>query len=185
MSEAPMSVSADLVTAEQLARPPYTERSCELVDGRVVDVNPASWRHGSVAGRIHAALLAWTGANGGRVVSADTGFLVRRHPDTVRAPDVAFLRPGRPLPADGFVDGAPDVAVEVLSPDARAGATARKVRDYLEGGAAEVWVVDLENRTLAVYTPPNRAVVLAEGDTLHGGEVLPGFELGIAGLFAE
>jgi len=180
-----MSVSADLVTAEQFTRPPFTERSCELVAGRVVDVSPARGGHGRIAGRILRALGRWADARGGEVVSSDTGFVVRRDPDTVRAPDAAFLRPGRALPDDAFVEGAPDVAVEVLSPDARAGATARKVREYLEGGAAEVWVVDPENHTITVHTPPNRALVLNEGDTLHGGQALSGFELSVRGVFAE
>jgi Uma2 family endonuclease len=179
-----MSVSA-LVTAEQLARPPYTDLACELVDGRVVEVSPASWRHGLIAGRIMRALGRWADVHGGEVVSADTGFVLHRDPDTLRAPDVAFVCAGRELRSGPFVEGSPDIAVEVLSPDARAGATARRVRDYLDAGASHVWLVDLENRTVTVHTPPNQAHVLAEGDTLRGGGVLPGFELPIAGLFVR
>lgn len=185
MPDAAMSISPDLITAEQLARPPYSEHSCQLVDGQVENVTPASWRHGAVAGRIHGELYVWAKAHGGQVVGAETGFVVRRNPDTVRAPDVAFLRAGRPVHAAPFVEGAPDLAVEVLSPDARAGATARMVRDYLLGGAAEVWVVDPENGTVTVHTPPNRAVVLGAGDALRGGELLPGFALGLDELFAD
>lgn len=179
-----MSRSADPVTATQLAQPPYTERPCELVDGAVVDVSAASWRHGVVAGRIMRALVLWSEAHGGEVVSAETGFVLRRDPDTVRAPDVAFVRAGRDVQAGPFVEGAPDVAVEVLSSDARAGATASKVRDYLGAGAAQVWVADPETHTLTVHTPPNLAVTLATGDVLSGGEALPGFALPVARLFA-
>jgi Uma2 family endonuclease len=138
-----VSISTELVTAEQLAASPYADRSCELVDGRVVDVSPASWRHGWVAGRVHSALLLWAQANHtGVVVAAETGFVLRRNPDTVRAPDIAFVRAGRTVQANPFAEGAPDVAVEVLSPGARAGATARKGRDYLEAGAAQVWIAE-------------------------------------------
>ncbi len=179
-----MSLFSDLITAEQLLRPPYSERACELLAGQVEDVTPASWRHGAVAGRIHGELYVWAKAHGGHVVGAETGFVVRRNPDTVRAPDVAFVRAGRAVHASTFVEGAPDLAVEVLSPDARAGATARMVRDYLVGGAAEAWVVDPENGTVTVHTPPNRAVVLGPGDVLRGGELLPGFALGLDELFA-
>jgi Uma2 family endonuclease len=178
-----MTSSADLLTVEQLARDPYSERSCELVDGVVVDVSPASWRHGVVAGRIMRALIQWADAHGGEVVSAETGFVLRRGPDTVRAPDVAFVRAGREVRADPFVEGAPDVVVEVLSGDARVGAIARKVRDYLDAGAAQVWVADPDNRTLTVHTPPNRALVLNENETLTGGTDLAGFELAVGILF--
>jgi Uma2 family endonuclease len=76
------------VTIEQLGLPPYTERMCELVDGRIVDVTPAHGGHGRLAGRVHAALVLWAAPrDAGIVLSADTGFVLRRNPDTVRAPD--------------------------------------------------------------------------------------------------
>ncbi len=178
-----MVFSADLITAEQVARYPYSERSCELVDGRVVDMSPASWQHGRIAGRVMRVLVPWTNEHGGDVVSAETGFLLRRDPDTVRAPDVAYLCAGREVRASPFVDGAPDVAIEVLSPDARTGETARRVRDYLDAGATRVWMIDPDNRTLTVHSPPNLAVVLGETDVLRDDEALPGFELAIASLF--
>lgn len=180
-----MSLSEDsLVTAEQLARPPYSERRCELVAGRIVDVSPAHRGHGAIAADIHAALVLWAAPrNAGRVFSAETGFLLRRGPDTVRAPDVAFVRRDRTGPARAFIEGAPDVAVEVLSPDASLREVKGTVRDYLDGGAAQVWVVDPEDRTITVHTPDGRSATLGEDDVLEGGEALPGFRLVVRSAF--
>jgi Uma2 family endonuclease len=181
-----MSTSADpLVTIEQLGRPPYSERRCELVDGRIVDVSPAHRRHGRIASRIDRALVLWAAPrDAGEVFGAETGFILRRGPDTVRAPDVAFLRKGRDGPDDAFIDGAPDVAVEVLSPGASRREVMDKVGAYLAAGAARVWTVDADDRTLTVHSLDGQSVTLGEGDVLDGGEVLPGFRLELRTVFA-
>ncbi len=175
-----------LVTIEQLGRPPYRDRPCELVDGRIVDVSPAHGGHASVASRVLHALVAWATARGAdRIFSAETGFVLRRDPDTVRAPDVAFLREGRAVPAHAFVEGAPDVAIEVLSPDASVREVARKVRDYLGARATQVWTLDPEDRTLTVHRAGGRSEALGEGDTLIGEDALSGFRLAVRTLFGE
>jgi Uma2 family endonuclease len=146
-----MSLSTEpLVTLEQLGRPPYCGRRCELVRGRIVDVSPAHGRHGSLAGAIHAALVLWAAPRAaGQVLSADTGYILRRNPDTVRAPDVGFVRAGRAIAQRAFVEGAPDVAIEVLSADVSTRELSGRIRDYLGAGAAQVWIVDAEERTLS------------------------------------
>lgn len=182
-----MSLSTQpLVTIEQLGEPPYSQRSCELVDGRVVDVSPAYAGHGRTAGIVHRKFVLWADqVDAGEVLSAETGFILRRNPDTVRAPDVAFVRKGRPMPKRAFIQGAPDVAVEVLSRDVSVREVNRKVRDYLEAGAAQVWIIDDEDRTLTVHSTGGHGVTYGEDDTLDGGDVLPGFRLEISTLFAD
>ena len=108
-------------------------------------------------------------ANGlGTFFGAETGFILGRDPDTVRAPDFAFVRPSRPAtPERGFYPGAPDLAVEVLSPDDGPRYVREKIAEWLEAGTLAVWVVDPRQRTI----------------TIHGRELFPGFELPVDELF--
>jgi len=124
--------------------------------------------------------------NLGAVYSGDPGFLIARDPDTVRAPDVAFVQAER-VPAEpvrGYFEGAPDLAVEILSPNDLASQVLDKVHQWLEAGCLIVWVVDPEKKTVTVYEAPDRAVTLVEGDELCGGDLLPGLRLPVAELFA-
>jgi Uma2 family endonuclease len=121
----------------------------------------------------------------GLYFGAETGFQLSRDPDTVRAPDVAFVRTGRPpIPPRGFYPGAPDLAVEVLSPDDRPGYVREKIAEWLEVGTRAVWVVDPRDRTVTVHEPRREPVTHHEGDTLRGGSVLPDFELSVRTIFA-
>jgi Uma2 family endonuclease len=118
---------------------------------------------------------------------AETGFQISRDPDTVRAPDVAFVRAER-LPAAeplGFFPGAPDLAVEVLSPSDRAGEVLAKVQDWLEAGCRAVWVVDPHTQTISDYRSRSEVVVFSGADTLTGGTVLPGFSVSLPEIFAQ
>ena len=148
-------------------------------------MTPAHGRHGLVAGRVLRAVVLWAEKHdSGDVLSADTGFVLRRNPDTVRAPDVAFLRKGRPIPDRAFIDGAPDIAIEVLSRDVSVREVTRKVRDYLGAGASQVWILDPEDRTLTVHSPGGHSRTFSHDDTLDGGEVLPDFRLELRTIFS-
>ena len=121
----------------------------------------------------------------GTTYAAETGFLLSRNPDTVRAPDVAFVRAGRPpAPGRGYYLGAPDLAVEVLSPDDRPGYVADRVAEWLEAGAQAVWVVDPRIRKVTVHESNRDPRVLDERASVSGGDLLPGFELAVATIFA-
>jgi len=168
-------------TAEELERAGDIGR-CELIRGDLIMMIPPGGRHGQLASFIGYRLMGFAGEKNLGTVLAETGFVLSRDPDTVRAPDVAFLRPGREI-GDGFIDGAPDLAVEVTSPGDRSGEIREKVAEWLEAGAETVWQVDPRKRTVVVHCSYSEPQVLAEHDVLRGGRVLPGFELPLVQLF--
>jgi Uma2 family endonuclease len=109
-------------------------------------------------------------------------------PELVRLPDVAFVswqRLPNGVPREAIPDLAPDLAVEVLSRTNTRAEMRRKRRDYFQGGVRQVWMIDPEARTVQVFKSEESFVELTAADTLDGGEVLPGFQLAIAEVFAE
>ena len=178
-------MAGDITTAEELLRAGDVGR-CELVRGELRMMIPPGAKHGWITINLTGPILDHVKANGlGAVYAAETGFLLSRDPDTVRAPDVAFVRADRAGPPDhGYYPGAPDLAVEVLSPDDRPGYVRDRVAEWLEAGTRAVWVVDPRVRTVAIHEPGVEPRVLDESDTLPGGDVLPGFALAVAVVFA-
>jgi Uma2 family endonuclease len=181
-----MSTTISIATAEQLFEAGDIGR-CELVRGELIMMSPAGSEHGGIIGELSGILWNFVRSRRlGRVFGAETGFIISRGPDTVRAPDIAFIRadriPGR-LPR-GFFSGAPDLAVEVLSPSDRAGEVLSKTQDWLVAGCPVVWVVDPETQSVTVYRSDRTILVLAAADTLCGDDVLPGFTLPVAEIFA-
>ncbi len=173
-----------ITTAEELLRAQDIGR-CELVRGELRLLIPPGAGHGRIAMGLGWAIAGHVKAHDlGTVYAAETGFLLALEPDTVRAPDVAFVRASRPAtPERGYYPGAPDLAVEVLSPDDRPGYVREKVAEWLEAGTNAVWVVDPRARTVSVHEARRKPRVLAEGDTLRAGGVLPGFELAVREIF--
>lgn len=170
--------SPALLTADDLARLQPPNKRSELVRGVLIVREPAGFRHGDVAMNVAIAIGQFVRANHlGRVLAAETGFKIFTDPDTVRAPDVAFVRNDRitdPVP-HGFAPFAPDLAVEVLSPDDRPGDVLEKVADWLTAGTRLVWVVDPDRRLAAVYRMDGSLSLIGEDDALNGEDVLPGF----------
>jgi Uma2 family endonuclease len=168
-------------TAEELERAGDIG-PCELVRGELVMMMPPGGRHGKLANLIAHRLTAFVADNNLGTILAETGFVLSRDPDTVRAPDVVFLRTEREI-GDGFIDGAPELAVEVVSPGDRTGYLREEVAEWLEAGAEAVWVVDPRARTVTMHEGARGPRVLEETDTLDGGRVLPGFTLDLRELF--
>jgi len=164
-----------LMTAEELLRTSIPDKRTELVRGRLVVREPAGDRHGRVAMNLTLRLGAHVEhAQLGQLFAAETGFALTR--DTVRAPDIAFIRRERlPEVTTAFLQIAPDLAVEVLSTGDRAGDVLAKVGDWLEAGARLVWVIEPERRIARVYRPDGTESSLIEGDSLDGEDVVPGF----------
>jgi len=181
-----MVTTEPITTAEQLLHASGLG-PCELVRGELIPLAFGSLQHGCIAARLLATVAGFVKEKSlGVTLAGGTGFQIARNPDTVRAPDVAFVRAER-VPATlprGFVPGPPDLAVEVLSPDDRAGEVLAKVRDWLEAGCRAVGVVDPMTRTVSVYRSPNEAAILAATETLTGGAVLPGISVPGAEIFA-
>jgi len=181
-----MVATPTYMTAEQLLHSPELGR-CELVQGELIRMSPAGFEHGRLVMCVSLPLASHVQAHRlGVVIGAETGFLLARDPDTVRAPDVGFVRSERipPGPLRGFFPGAPDLAVEVLSPDDRASDVFAKVQDWLDAGARAVWVVDGPRETIAVYRAGGRMETLRPGDVLAGGDAVPGFSIAVAAVFA-
>ena len=173
------------LTAEELLHLHLPNKRTELVRGMLIIREPAGYQHRDIAMRLGAAIHAHVEARGiGRVFAAETGFTLERGPDTVRAPDVAFISSARlpDPPPRGFAEMAPDLAVEVLSPGDTAGEVLEKVADWLKAGTRLVWVVDPIRATARVYRADGTEALLGESDSLEGDDVLPGFHCAIGPL---
>jgi Uma2 family endonuclease len=174
-----------ITTAEELLRAQDIGR-CELVRGELLMMVPPGFEHGLIGSRMDTRLRNFVESRGLGVVLTEIGFVLSRRPDTVRAPDIAFIRAERVAGRiPGYFEGAPDLAVEILSPDDRPGYVRDKVAEWLESGAGAVWVVDPRDSTVAVHRSRAKPVVLGEADTLRGDGPLKGFEVLVREIFAS
>jgi Uma2 family endonuclease len=175
------------MTADELFVMPHDGFRYELVKGELRQMSPAGSEHGAIVGKLTARLGYHIETNNlGIYFGAETGFKIASDPDTVRAPDVAFVRRER-IPESGipkkFWPGAPDLAVEVLSPDDTLKEAEEKAGQWLAAGASAVWVVNPKRRGVSVYRPAAEVVRLSEADELEGQEVVPGFRCKVAEIF--
>ncbi|MGH9225043.1 MAG: Uma2 family endonuclease [Acidimicrobiales bacterium] len=175
------------LTAENLYAFPDDGTRYELVKGELSVMAPSGFEHGDISGVVVVRIGSFVLERRlGRILTADAGFILARDPDTLQAPDVAFVRADRiPPPEDRrrFAELAPDLVVEVVSPSDRPGDVTAKALRWAQAGVKLVWVIHPEERTVAVYEPGGAVTVVDEGGELDGGEVLPGFRLAVAELF--
>jgi Uma2 family endonuclease len=162
---------------------------CELVEGRIVSMSPTGDEHGAIELNFGSLLQAFV-AKGhlGRVRVGEVGIYTRRAPDTVRAADVLFISNERYAERDdsrAFLDVAPDLIVEILSPDDRWSELTQKLREYFAVGVRLVWVADPAARAVFAYRSLTDVREFTEEDDLPGGDVLPGFSAPVAALFAK
>jgi Uma2 family endonuclease len=186
--EVTMSTTPTLTTADELFMMPDDGFRYELVRGEARRMPPAGSEHGAVIMNIGTPLDQFVKAHSlGVVFGAETGFRIASNPDTVRAPDLAFVRRER-IPEAGipkeFWPGAPDLAVEVISPSDTYTEVEEKVNDWLDAGTRLVLVLNPRTRTVTVHTSRTNVTRLTEADLLTGGEVLPGFTCRVSELFA-
>lgn len=176
-----------LMTADELAHLPDDENLYELVEGRLVQMPPPKPKHGKIAFKIGFVLGQHVVTRQlGTLYAAETGFLIGQNPDTVLAPDVAFVAAGREQAADeeGYFPFAPDLVVEVASPDQSRRAMATKARRWLTGGAQLVWVAWPKTQQIDIWQPGQAMRTLVATATLDGAPVLPGFACRVGELFA-
>jgi Uma2 family endonuclease len=182
------TITQKLVTAEEFARMPDPADGSqqELVRGVIITMPPPGARHGACCSRINRRLANFVEDNSlGTVFANDTGFVTERDPDSVRGPDVSFWsREKLPEIPDGYIEVAADLLIEVVSPRDRYARIQQKVNEYLDKGVRLIWVVDPEDRSVAVFRDGHKPKVLDENETLTGEDVLPGFACRIADLFA-
>ena len=175
------------VTAEELLHQPSDGYRYELVKGELKKIAPAGNEHGNLAMDFGTFLNVYVKANKlGKVYAAETGFKLSTDPDTVRAPDVAFISQKRldeVGPVRGYWPGAPDLAVEVVSPGDLYTEVSEKVAEWLGAGSLMVVVVNPRNKQVLVHSSPTDVKVLGLGDTLEGGKVVPGWRLSVEELF--
>jgi Uma2 family endonuclease len=176
-------VPIEITTAEQLLRA-QDLGPCELIRGTLRTLTYNDVGHGQAAAHLGAAIADHVHALRLGAVCVSTGFVLARNPDTVRAADIAFLGADRVDLGPGYVEGAPDLAVEVLSHDDRPGYVREKITDWLKAGAHAVWVADPHERTVTIHEPRRKPKHLAETEILRGGGMLPGFETPVASIFA-
>jgi len=178
-----------LVTAEELQHMPNPlDRRRELVDGEVVEVSPVTQWHGVIVLRIAKLIDDHVQSHDlGITTAGDVGYVLRRDPDLVRAPDVSFVArdhvPESGPQRRGFSEGAPTLAVEVVSPDDRASEVHAKVQDFLRAGTRQVWVLWPDRRSVSVYLPNADTRELGPDAQLDGGELLPDFSVRVGDLF--
>ncbi|MGQ0815177.1 MAG: Uma2 family endonuclease [Gemmatimonadota bacterium] len=178
------SVDEQLLTLEEYQALPDDGRYIDEVSrGRLVREPRPAYRHGRIVMRIGQLLLNYVDAHpgAGRVV-AESGFVLEDVPLTLRGPDVAFIRADRAEPAKGFFRGAPDIAIEVVSPSNTAAELQEKVLEFLDAGTSLVWVVYPDTRTVVEHRSASDISLLRASDGLTT-PLLPGFQIPVSALF--
>jgi len=177
-----------VTTAEQLLGvhvPPWRH---ELVRGELRVMSPAGRRHGDACIALGSLLHDHVrGTRIGKVYGNDTGFVLARTPDTVLAPDLAFVCRDRlsDPDEDGFLEGPPDLAIEVRSPRDSRRSILRKAREWLDHGCRGVWVVDPKEQSVTVLGPSGESRTLGLDDVLTSDELMPGFAVTVREIFAD
>lgn len=177
-----------VMTAEQLEHVDIPGKSTELVRGRLVVSEPPGTFHGKLAGRLLLRVGGFVEAQRlGEVFGQDTGFRIASNPDTVRAPDFAFLGHERlaRVARRGYAAVAPDLIAEILSPDDRPGDVHDKIGEWLRAGVRLAWEIDPDRRTARVHRPGGSVSLVASHEALDGENVLPGFRCELKDLFRD
>ena len=179
-------IETKLVTADELLHMPG-QRWLELVEGELHPVSPVGRPHGKFSLKLGSLMLTFVDEHGLGEVHVETGFILQRNPDTVRAPDVAYISTERLVgqSEDGFLEGAPDLAVEFISPGETANEVQAKVELYLAAGARLVWLFYVHQQSVMVHRPDGTAQLVRRGEVLDGEDVLSGFKLPLAEFFAQ
>jgi Uma2 family endonuclease len=176
-------VSTRLMTADELAQLPDDGYRYELIEGELIRMPPPGRPHGVRLLEVGLYFRDYARRNGGEATGT-SGYRLRVDPDTVLAPDIAYVRPERVPPKGGpvYTEVSPDVALEIVSPSERLGRRRRKVGAYFEAGTRIVLFLNEVKRTLTVEHADGRSEVLHEGDVFDGGEVMPGFRVSVEDL---
>jgi Uma2 family endonuclease len=185
MAEA--AVQPKPMTFEEAAALDPDDYAGEVVNGEWIPVTRGTWRHGEVV--VRACLILALYAREHRewsVATADPGTKLSRDPDTLRGPDIGVVRADRRPQGKGeagWLEGAPDLVVEVVGDSQTATQLAKKAMEYVRAGTQAVWILDADPRLVMVITADRQLTILGEDDTLDGGDVLPGFSCKVSEFF--
>lgn len=162
---------------------------CELVEGRIVHMGPTADDHAGYESNFDEYIKGFVRQHRlGKVRVGEVGIYIRRAPDTLRAADVAFISDARYSQRKqkrGFLDVAPDLIVEIMSPDDRWSEVTQKLGEYFSIGVRLIWVAEPRTRTVYAYRSLTDVREFKEADYLPGDDVLPGFSVLVAKLFEE
>lgn len=179
------STDQQLFTAQDFWLLPESGKRRELVRGEVIETVSPGFQHSFISAKIATLLNIWAMRTKAGFVGVEGGFILERGPDTVRLPDVSFVRAARigaTIPT-AFADIAPDLAVEVISPSESATEIQEKVLEYLSAGTSLVWTVFPATRSVVAHTPDGHAQTFRDEETLEFPEVLPGFRCLVREIF--
>jgi Uma2 family endonuclease len=177
--------TAKLWTAEEVGLLPDDGFRHALIDGVLYRMPPTKPRHGRITLRTGRLIGEFVERHGLGAVYDQSGFILARDPDVLLGPDLAFVRGDRvPADEDEYPLLAPDLVVEVVSPSQTGPSIEEKIDRYLQAGVRLVWALDPTRRTVRVRRPDGSDRLLTEHDTLDGEDVLPGFRLAVARIFA-
>lgn len=183
-----MSTSTALMTADELTQLPDGEGfRYELIDGELISMPASGFPHGRTTVRLTGPLSQFVWDHGlGEVFAAETGYKLTSNPDTVLAPDISFITKKRIVETGehkGFWPGAPDLVVEILSPDDRPSKIKAKTSRWFVGGARQVWIVDPKTCTVTIHRSPSDSITFSGSDELEADDILPGFRISLDRIF--
>lgn len=181
------TTSIALVTAGELSNLPDDDLRHELINGELIIMPLPKAPHGRVANRLGAPLTQFVWNRGlGEIYIGDVGYQLTWNPDTVLGPDISYISKQRLREmgeVEGYWQGPPDLAVEVLSPGDRRGQVNKKVLQWLSGGAKQVWLVDPKHRTITIYRSETDTTTFSDSDQLEAEDLFPGFRLSLDSIF--
>ncbi len=180
-----MTTQKTLLTAEEFYFFCCRNDGCyELVDGEILELPYSNDEQGEIVVNVGTAFKGYSRQRGVGEARVETGYRLRTGPDTVRGPDVSFvLHPRVEGRGSGFPVGAPDIAVEVVSPSDTAAEIARKVAEYLAAGSQRVWVVYPSSRRVVVHRDDGSVLSFNGDDVITDEELMPGFSLPLSEIF--
>jgi len=182
-----MAIDVKLITSEELFQMEDDGFTYELIDGELIRMPPPGFQHAEIVSTVIYEIVNHVRRHALGKVLGNGGFNIRRDPDTVLAPDVAFVRTrgtgNQPPPILGYPDFVPDIAFEVVSPSDSASYVQRKVQNYLVAGVPMVVILWPQTRTVTVHGLDGSAVTLSESDQFEGGSILPGLSVPVTNFF--